>query len=93
MEHYTYLLNRDMPVGKLEDGSKSDEVKTTKEAALSSNTQMLLSMGFGYFQVMEAHSIFGDDVDSMLCYLLEMGDGSPMRVSSLNQRYKGKATE
>lgn len=41
-------------------------------------------MGFGYLQVIEAYSIFGDDVDSMVCYLLETGDSS---------RRKGKATE
>ncbi|RWW58775.1 hypothetical protein BHE74_00034331 [Ensete ventricosum] len=52
---------------------------------------MVLSMGFGYMQVMEAYSIFGDDVDSMLCYLLEMGGsgGSPAG----RNRHKGKAAE
>lgn len=51
---------------------------------LSSNMQMLLSMGFTYLQVVEAYSIFGDDLDSMVCYLLETGSAS---------RRKGKATE
>ncbi|KAA8549906.1 hypothetical protein F0562_001590 [Nyssa sinensis] len=31
----------------------------------SSSMQMVLSMGFSYLQVIEAYSIFGDDVDSM----------------------------
>lgn len=43
---------------------------------------MVLSMGFSYVQAMEAYSIFGDDVDSMVCYLLET-----------SSRLKGKATE
>jgi OTU domain-containing protein 5 len=47
--------------------------------------QMVLSMGFSYLQVIEAYSIFGDDVDSMVCYLLETGSSSSRR--------KGKATE
>ncbi|KAG8655088.1 OVARIAN TUMOR DOMAIN-containing deubiquitinating enzyme 6 isoform X2 [Manihot esculenta] len=49
----------------------------------SSSMQMVLSMGFSYLQVMEAYSIFGDDVDSMVCYLLETG----------SSRRKGKAAE
>ena len=51
---------------------------------LSSSMQMVLSMGFSYLQAIEAYSIFGDDVDSMVCYLLETGSSS---------RRKGKATE
>jgi len=51
---------------------------------LSSGMQILLSMGFTYIQAIEAYSIFGDDVDSMVCYLLETGSSS---------RRKGKATE
>ncbi|TKY67047.1 OTU domain-containing protein 5-A [Spatholobus suberectus] len=51
---------------------------------LSSSMQILLSMGFTYMQAIEAYSIFGDDVDSMVCYLLETGSSS---------RRKGKATE
>ncbi|KAF5470936.1 hypothetical protein F2P56_011423 [Juglans regia] len=50
----------------------------------SSSMQMVLSMGFSYLQVIEAYSIFGDDVDSMVCYLLE---------TSSSSRRKGKATE
>lgn len=50
---------------------------------LSSSMQMLLSMGFSYLQAIEAYSIFGDDIDSMVCYLLEIG----------SSRRKGKATE
>ncbi|KAJ6410136.1 hypothetical protein OIU84_009600 [Salix udensis] len=55
--------------------------------ALSSSMQMVLSMGFSYVQMIEAYSIFGDDVDSMVCYLLETGS------SSGSSRRKGKATE
>ena len=52
--------------------------------------QTVLSMGFGYMQVIEAYSIFGDDVDSMVCYLLEMGGNrSPLG----RNRHKGKAAE
>ncbi|KAL2506974.1 OTU-like cysteine protease family protein [Forsythia ovata] len=51
---------------------------------LSSSMQIMLSMGFSYLQVIEAYSIFGDDVDSMVCYLLE---------TSSSSRRKGKATE
>ncbi|KAE9620616.1 putative ubiquitinyl hydrolase 1 [Lupinus albus] len=51
---------------------------------LSSSMQIVLSMGFSYLQAIEAYSIFGDDVDSMVCYLLETGTSS---------RRKGKATE
>ena len=51
---------------------------------LSSGIKILLSMGFSYLQAIEAYSIFGDDVDSMLCYLLETGTSS---------RRKGKAAE
>ncbi|KAK6926546.1 OTU domain [Dillenia turbinata] len=47
-----------------------------------SSMQILLSMGFSYLQAIEASSIFRDDVDSMVCYLLETGN-----------RRKGKATE
>ncbi|KAG6763192.1 hypothetical protein POTOM_033730 [Populus tomentosa] len=61
--------------------TKADGVQDT---ALSSGMQMVLSMGFSYLQVIEAYSIFGDDVDSMVCYLLETGSSS---------RRKGKATE
>ncbi|XP_038894332.1 OVARIAN TUMOR DOMAIN-containing deubiquitinating enzyme 6 isoform X1 [Benincasa hispida] len=55
-----------------------------QESVLSNGMRTVLSMGFGYLQVIEAYSIFGDDVDSMVCYLLETGDSS---------RRKGKATE
>jgi OTU domain-containing protein 5 len=48
--------------------------------------QIVLSMGFSYLQAIEAYSIFGDDVDSMVCYLVET-------TSSSSSRRKGKATE
>ncbi|CAN6695360.1 unnamed protein product [Malus baccata var. baccata] len=55
-----------------------------QDSTLSSSMQVVLSMGFSYLQVIEAYSIFGDDVDSMVCYLLE---------TSSSGRRKGKATE
>lgn len=62
---------------KMESGKENN-------SNLSSSMNMLLSMGFSYLQAIEAYSIFGDDVDSMICYLLETGSSS---------RRKGKATE
>ncbi|KAI7735430.1 hypothetical protein M8C21_033031 [Ambrosia artemisiifolia] len=58
------------------------ESKGSEGSVLCSSMQMVLSMGFSYVQAMEAYSIFGDDVDSMVCYLLET-----------SSRRKGKATE
>ncbi|KAK6936244.1 OTU domain [Dillenia turbinata] len=49
----------------------------------SSSMQILLSMGFSYLEAIEA-SRFGDDVETMVCYLLDTGNSS---------RRKGKATE
>ncbi|KAJ4845135.1 OVARIAN TUMOR DOMAIN-containing deubiquitinating enzyme 6 [Turnera subulata] len=63
------------------DGGRDRGIQDT---ALSSSMQMVLSMGFSYMQVIEAYSIFGEDVDSMVCYLLE---------TSSSGRRKGKATE
>ncbi|XP_043709430.1 OVARIAN TUMOR DOMAIN-containing deubiquitinating enzyme 6 [Telopea speciosissima] len=54
------------------------------DTVLSSSMEMVLSMGFSYLQVIEAYSIFGDDVDSVVCYLLETDSSS---------RRKGKAAE
>ncbi|KAL1544515.1 OVARIAN TUMOR DOMAIN-containing deubiquitinating enzyme 6 [Salvia divinorum] len=53
-------------------------------SVLNGSMQQLLSMGFSYLQVIEAYSIFGDDIDSMICYLIE---------TSSSGRNKGKATE
>lgn len=58
---------------------------------LTSSMQIVLSMGFTYMQALEACSIFGDDVDSMICYLVEMG-GSSASPGGSNQ-HKGKAAE
>lgn len=72
--------------GARSSGSNSKpESGKGQENALSSGMQILLSMGFSYLQAMEAYSIFGDDVDSSICYLLETGSSSSRR--------KGKATE
>ncbi|KAL6005342.1 hypothetical protein ACLOJK_005908 [Asimina triloba] len=65
------------------------EGSLTDPMVLSTSMQILLSMGFSYLQVIEAYSIFGDDVDSMVSYILEMG-GSGAAGGS---RSKGKATE
>ncbi|XP_059300336.1 OVARIAN TUMOR DOMAIN-containing deubiquitinating enzyme 6-like [Lycium ferocissimum] len=54
------------------------------DSAFSDCIQVMLSMGFSYPRVIEAYSIFGDDVDSMVCYLIE---------TSSSSRRKGKATE
>ncbi|XP_054815577.1 OVARIAN TUMOR DOMAIN-containing deubiquitinating enzyme 6-like [Prosopis cineraria] len=61
-----------------------DGGKELDDTDISSSMQMVLSMGFSYMQAIEAFSIFGDDVDSVVCYLLETGSKS---------RRKGKATE
>ncbi|EEF38566.1 OVARIAN TUMOR DOMAIN-containing deubiquitinating enzyme 6 isoform X2 [Ricinus communis] len=63
------------------EGTRTNSLQDT---VLSSSMQMVLSMGFSYLQAIEAYSIFGDDVDSMVCYLLETASSS---------RRKGKATE
>lgn len=55
------------------------------DSTFSDCIQIMLSMGFSYPRVIEAYSIFGDDVDSMVCYLVE--------TSSSSRRSRGKATE
>ncbi|KAK7853381.1 OVARIAN TUMOR DOMAIN-containing deubiquitinating enzyme 6 [Quercus suber] len=55
-----------------------------QNSVLSNSMQTVLSMGFSYLQMIEAYSLFGEDVDSMVCYLLETGSSG---------RRKGKATE
>ncbi|CAH2060947.1 unnamed protein product, partial [Thlaspi arvense] len=73
--------------GARPSGSDSKPKEAVKEkTVLSSSIEMVLSMGFSYTQAMEAYSIFGDDVDSMVCYVLETSCRS-------NNRRKGKATE
>jgi hypothetical protein len=47
-------------------------------------------MGFSYLRVMEAHSIFGDHISNMLCYLMETDGCSDGESVS---RRKGKAAE
>ncbi|GMH11131.1 hypothetical protein Nepgr_012972 [Nepenthes gracilis] len=71
--------------GARPSGSNTEKHHSTPEMVLSNSVQMVLSMGFNHLQVIEAYSIFGDDVDSMVCYLVEMGSSSSRR--------KGKATE
>ncbi|KAL8154122.1 hypothetical protein V2J09_011882 [Rumex salicifolius] len=64
-------------------GETGKQVKAS-DSGMNNSIQMILSMGFSYLQAIEAYSIFGDDVDSMVCYLLE---------TSSSGRRKGKATE
>ncbi|XP_068662416.1 OVARIAN TUMOR DOMAIN-containing deubiquitinating enzyme 6-like [Aristolochia californica] len=71
--------------------SEAGVERAVPDTVLSCSMQMVLSMGFSYLQVIEAYSIFGDDVDSMVCYLLEMGGETASR-GYFNSR-KGKATE
>ncbi|CAN4119192.1 unnamed protein product [Withania somnifera] len=69
-------------------GARSPGSDTRHEGSrevLSDCIQIMLSMGFSYSRVIEAYSIFGDDVDSMVCYLIE--------TSNSSRRRKGKATE
>lgn len=76
-------------------GTRGDVLKKEKapvEVGPSSSVQVVLSMGFSYMQVIEAYSIFGDDVDSIVCYLLEMGGGLAS-FSAGSDRQKGKAAE
>ncbi|GAB4824654.1 OVARIAN TUMOR DOMAIN-containing deubiquitinating enzyme 6 [Ancistrocladus abbreviatus] len=70
--------------GTRPSGSNTGKELGFSDTSLSSGMQIVLSMGFSYLQVIEAYSIFGDDVDSMVCYLLETGSSSTR---------KGKATE
>ncbi|KAI5058438.1 hypothetical protein GOP47_0027017 [Adiantum capillus-veneris] len=58
---------------------------------LTTNMRVLLSMGFSYFRVVEACNIFGDDINDMLCYLLEAETGGLLEDSL--HRLKGKAAE
>ncbi|KAJ0238956.1 OVARIAN TUMOR DOMAIN-containing deubiquitinating enzyme 6 [Hirschfeldia incana] len=94
-----YLMERSKPrIGPKESstsnaGTSSSGARTSgsdrkpiEKTVLSSSIEMILSMGFSYTQAIEAYSIFGDDVDSMVCYVLETSCGS-------KNRRKGKATE
>ncbi|KAJ0703284.1 putative ubiquitinyl hydrolase 1 [Helianthus annuus] len=66
--------------GPSSSAARADSRKEQDNGLISSSMQMVLSMGFSYAQAIEAYSIFGDDVDSMVCYLLE-----------INSSRKGKA--
>ncbi|KAK8939775.1 hypothetical protein KSP40_PGU017996 [Platanthera guangdongensis] len=73
-------------------GAVLKKEKAPVEEGPSRSVQLVLSMGFSYLQVIEAYSIFGDDVDSMVCYLLEMGGGVASFPAG-SDRLKGKAAE
>ncbi|WVZ85563.1 hypothetical protein U9M48_032477 [Paspalum notatum var. saurae] len=68
-----------------------EECFVLPDTVLTRSMQLLLAMGFSYIQVMEAYSIFGEDVDSMICYLVETG-GTGASAGGSNRR-KGKAAE
>lgn len=68
-----------------------EECFVLPDTVLTRSMQLLLAMGFNYIQVMEAYSIFGEDVDSMIYYLVEMG-GTGASAGGSNRR-KGKAAE
>lgn len=63
----------------------------TTNRPLTTNVRILLSMGFSYFRVVEACNIFGDDINDMLCYLLDAETGGLFEESV--HRAKGKAAE
>ncbi|RLM65083.1 OTU domain-containing protein 5-B [Panicum miliaceum] len=69
----------------------SNECFVLPDTVLTRSMQLLLAMGFSYIQVMEAYSIFGEDVDSMICYLVETG--GPGASAGGSNRRKGKAAE
>lgn len=69
----------------------SEECFVLPDTVLTRSMQLLLAMGFSYNQVIEAYSIFGEDVDSMVCYLLETG--GPGASEGGSNRRKGKAAE
>ncbi|MCL7032947.1 hypothetical protein MKW94_030262 [Papaver nudicaule] len=71
--------------------AQSEQPRVKPDTILSNSMQTVLSMGFSYLQVVEAYSIFGDDADSMVCYLLETGSNN--KGSRRISRHKGKATE
>lgn len=75
--------------GARESGSDNEKESGARETVLSSSMQVVLSMGFSYLQAIEAYSIFGDDVDSMVCYLVE----TTTTTTTSSSRRKGKATE
>ncbi|CAL5017106.1 unnamed protein product [Urochloa decumbens] len=69
----------------------SEDCFVLPDTVLTRSMQLLLAMGFSYNQVMEAYSIFGEDVDSMICYLVETG--GPGASEGGSNRRKGKAAE
>ncbi|KAH9317432.1 hypothetical protein KI387_019201 [Taxus chinensis] len=72
-------------------GSQLGGFQVNPDTGVTSSVQTVLSMGFSYARVMEAYSIFHDDIDSIVCYLLETGSGSPGGENIY--RMKGKAAE
>ena len=75
-----------------EKGENYNKAATLPDMVLTGSMQLLLAMGFSYLQVIEAYSIFGDDVDSMICYLVETGATSGATPGG-SYRRKGKAAE
>lgn len=62
--------------------------------AHSPNLQVLLGMGFRYDSCLEAQRIFDDDLDNMICYLLDgthmMAGAQKCGASISDNRDKGK---
>eukprot|EP00252_Welwitschia_mirabilis_P009594 TRINITY_DN2224_c0_g2_i1.p1 TRINITY_DN2224_c0_g2~~TRINITY_DN2224_c0_g2_i1.p1 ORF type:complete len:518 (-),score=108.09 TRINITY_DN2224_c0_g2_i1:167-1720(-) len=62
-----------------------------EDDVIPASVQRVASMGFDHVKVLEAHSIFGNDVEAMVCYLLETSASSPGGENIY--RMKGKAAE
>jgi hypothetical protein len=45
-------------------------------------------MSFNYIQVMEVYNIFGEDVESMICYMAAMGGAGAYAGCSNRQKRK-----
>jgi hypothetical protein len=48
--------------------------------------QLVVAMGFSYIQVMTVYNIFDEDVDSMICYMVEMLGTGAYEVIAENER-------
>lgn len=59
-----------------------------KTAGVTTNVRLLLNMGFDYMRVLEAASLFDDDFENILCFLLDPGAAGGGLEGG---RHKGKA--
>eukprot|EP00897_Mesotaenium_endlicherianum_P010946 jgi/Mesen1/9880/ME000070S09165 len=62
-------------------------LETAPQESMTANMRSLISMGFDYLQVLEAYSMLGDNLENMLCFLLET------RIGDQQSTNKGKAVE